>query len=369
MNFLLVLLVAVLVLFTIWCIASYCNIIKSDEVGIRCFFGKPEPVVRYSGLVFIPKFPGVDLVRIPRKIFKLSYEVSKEHAVYTKDGQLVFPEVSFFMEFPYDEADSLVQIIRSGVPLTEEGLREWAEDILIPALRKVFQKKLHTELIGDADIDSINNDVNTILDAPDSVLRACRVTGRDVSVELPGTGRAYVEVEVIRLTDELQEAMQSKVKQSYLADAARETARRNAEEVGGQVLGIVARKHGLTVEALEKDLKKDPKKAGIPVADGGYKESFAFAEDQTKRDRAANSGDFTDIRIGNSDGSSMSGELPAFAAAALLLNRGGGKGGGGGDKKGNRDGGDAILKEDPTTLSPERLAEYKQAVINRKRHG
>ena len=303
-------------------------------MALRRFFGELEPTVRYSGLLFSP----LDLVRIPRKMFKLSYEVSEEHGVYTKDGQLVFPEVSFFMELPYDEPESLIQVIRSGVPLGEEELRDWAEDILIPALRKVFQKKLHTELIGDVDVNSINDEINKILDDPKGVLRACRVTGEDPNVTEPGTGRAFAEIEVIRLTKELQDAKAAKVAQGYLADAARETARRNAEEVGGQVLGIVARMSGLTVEKLEKDLRDHPEKRGKSTKDGGYAETFTYAQDQTKRDRAGVAGDLTDIRIGATDGTPISGELPAFAAAALLM-RGGGRnkfGGKGGGDRGNR---------------------------------
>ncbi len=78
------------------------------------------------------------------------------------------------------------------------------------------------------------------------------------------------------------------------------------EETAGRVLESVARTSGMTVDELKADLKDHPEKRGLSSKDGGYKEAFAYAEDQIKRDRAAAGGDLTDIRVGNTDGTSFS---------------------------------------------------------------
>jgi hypothetical protein len=118
--------------------------------------------------------------------------------------------------------------------------------------------------------------------------------------------------------------MGSRVAAKFKANAARETARMNAEEISRQILGIVAGQHGMTIGKLEKDLKDHPEKRGQSVNDPdptkcGYKETFAFAEDMVKRDRAADKGELRDIRVGASDGTALSGQLgPGIAFLGAL---------------------------------------------------
>ena len=330
----LAILVVVLVLVLVWLVASL-GYVRSDEIGLLRYWGSIEKHVYRSGIIIVPLFPGIELVRIPKKLFRLSYEDGDEQ-LYTCDRQVAHPKVTFYVEFPFndDQVDALIRMIEKDVPLTEETLRDWAEDILMPAMLRAISLYDHNELVGNVDLTDISMEVNSFLHRDGSILRECGVMGRDYQDTASGTGRAYAEVESVSLDEELQEAMKAPVVAKYQAAKAKQTAIMNAEQIGGQILGIVARKHGLTVQALEKDLRSNPKKAGQPTSEGGYKESFAYAEDQTKRDRAADSGELTDIRVGNTDGSAMNGELPAFAAAALLL-RGGGRGGPGG--KGGRD--------------------------------
>jgi len=358
----------------VWFVASW-KIIGPAQVGIILFCGKPEECVYPSGFVFVPWCPfrwsGLPLwylIRIPTKLFKLSYEGTEEYEIYTSDRQLVMPEVSFYVEFPYNEADSLIQMIKSGVPITEEKLAVWAEDILLPALRRILQKKSHTELIGAVDFVGINKEVNELLDAKDSPLRACKVTGRNPNETDPGTGRAFVEIETFGFTEGLQQAMQAPVEQGYLAAAAKETAKRNAEEVGGQVLGIVARAHGLTVEGLEADLKAGPENRKK------YEKTFEWAQLQTMRDRGTGDGlTYTDAHIDINSGGKpitdpefkglalIAGALGAAAQLGNSVRDGGKKDNRRGDKSNrekNRDG----KKRGKKWTSPQELAELRKTM-------
>jgi len=127
------------------------------------------------------------------------------------------------------------------------------------------------------------------------------------------------------------------------AAAAVETAKMNAEQVGGTILGIVARQHGMKLEDLENDLRANPDKRGMSVANGGYKETFAFAQQQVQRDRAAEKGELNDMRIGSTDGSPLPQGLQFLSVGgggsggAGMFFGGGGKGKRGGDQRGGKE--------------------------------
>lgn len=114
-------------------------------------------------------------------------------------------------------------------------------------------------------------------------------------------------------------------------------SRMQSEETAGRILRMVAIAMGMTVEELQKDLKDNPQKRGMWAKDGGYKDAFAYAEDQVKRDRAAAEGDLRDIRIANADGTSFQDQaigllIGGVAAAASQF----GKSGGGKSKSGGK---------------------------------
>jgi len=355
----------------LWLLASV-RYVKSDEVGLVRYFGKVERKIHSNGHLFIvPWFWGIDLVRITKDPIKLPYETNDEE-IYSSDGQLMFPNLTFYFRFPFKDVDSLAMMVEAGVPLTEEELKPWAKDRLMPAQHQVFRRHNHKELISGMELSTLAAEINQVLHKDGSLLRECGILGKNYLDITPGTGQAFVEVEQVNVSPELRRAMAAPIEAGYMADAAKQTARMNSEQIGSQLLGTVARKHGLTIEMLETDLQAHPEKAGKPVAEGGYRESFVYAEDQVKRDRAGAAGELSDIRIGNSDGTSMSGELPAFAAVMALMSRfgGGGKGGGnqgnrGGEGRGgsgNRKGGRQI----PARMNSEQSDKYLQRILDDK---
>ena len=214
----------------------------------------------------------------------------------------------------FEKTHPLIKILRAGISATKAKLEDWSEEAMVSSVRAAAAQITWKE--ANEDPMAFQNKVEENYLKKDGVL--IRAGFRPSGIKLA--------IKLVDLPQEVDDALSNQ-------EAASHMARSNAIQIGEQILGVVAMKHGMTAEALKKDLKRNPKKAGLPVAEGGYRESFSYAEDQTKRDRAGRDGELRDIRIGNSDGSSMNGELPAFAAAALLL-RGGGDSGGG--KKDNR---------------------------------
>ena len=339
--------------------------IAGNLVAFRLFVGDPEPrgnsepKIYTSGPAFVPYVPFVkfdghpvwEMVYFLTDMIPLTYESGDEEFV-SKDFQVVKIQGTFFVRPPYKDPKFLLLSYRSNVPISSnssaissktspegkelrQSLLKWLEDVLQSIMFNVFSERNYEDMIGMKNFTEISEAINKLTHEEGGVLHKSGLLGEDTSETEPGTGEVYLKIEKITFSKNLTDALEAPALQKKLAQAAKQSAIKNAEEIGGQVLGVVARLHGMTVEDLEKDLKVNPKKAGQPVAEGGYKESFAFAQDQTKRDRAGNAGELTDIRIGNSDGSSMSGELPAFAAAALLLRGGAGRGGG---KQGKRGG-------------------------------
>lgn len=115
-------------------------------------------------------------------------------------------------------------------------------------------------------------------------------------------------------------------------------ARADTEATAGRILKMVARLAGVDIDdpdKLERFMQKienDPTLRSKPAADGGYKEMFAYAEDQVMRDRAGDAGELKDIRIGGTHGSEIHGNLPAWVALGATRDSGGGNS----DRRDNR---------------------------------
>jgi hypothetical protein len=127
-------------------------------------------------------------------------------------------------------------------------------------------------------------------------------------------------VEDVGYDPEYQVALKAKSQAALQAEAS-------VEETAGRIIRSVAEMSGMTVKVLKARLKANPKLRGMPASEGGFKEAFSYAEDQTKRDRAADAGDLSDIRVGNADGSSMVDQsvgmiIGGLAAAARRYGKG-----------------------------------------------
>ena len=319
-----------LLLSIVWFIKSL-KVIGPDEVALMVVFGKIIRKIFRSGLMFLPYFPGVRLIRITTKQLPLRYEGKLEHRVWSGDRQGLLVDVTGAVRFPFNELDSLILMVQSGVPLDQAGLQEWAEDETISGLKDIAAGFTLEESLSKSNITAINAAAMAFFLRPDGLFAKSGICGNNPTNFEPGTGEVILRIEQINPTEKIQKAMELTVSAKYEANAARETARMNAEEVGTQIITTVALLSGVDIDdpaklkAFKEKINTDPTLRSKPASDGGYKEVFDAAIDQLKRDRSG----AQDIRVGNADGTAMNGELPAFAAAALLLNRGGGRGGDG----------------------------------------
>jgi hypothetical protein len=138
----------------------------------------------------------------------------------------------------------------------------------------------------------------------------------------------------------------------------------DVQATAGRVMRTVAAYAGLSVEELSRILKDDQKLRGMPASKGGYKEAFAFAEDMVKRDRAADKGGLSEIRVGASDGSAMPNLQMIGGNGGIMFGGNKGKRDRG---RGDRSGDDALLNtRDITSLSPEDYQRRNELLRQRK---
>jgi len=244
----------------------------------------------YSGLRFLLRCPGVSMEKIPRTMIPLEYEMHERmqdsSKVWSSDKQLLFVDATLFIRFPYNNGRALVKLLQSGVPLADEKLTEWAEDAIVPALRQVLSKMKYEDAISAVNLEFINDEVNKILRKADGLFDRVGLFGDDPHDATPGSGEAFLEVEQVLVSEELRKKLERLETANIDAKAAKYVADMNAETIGGQILGTVARLHNMSVRELKKDLKTHPEKRGKLVKDGGYVDSFKWAQAQTTRDRA-----------------------------------------------------------------------------------
>ncbi len=335
-----------------WIIVSWSNIVSPDQVALRQWFGRLEKKIIKSGLCFVPWFPGIKLVRIPKKMFRLLYEKEDDKpghvmsgtmfGVRSSDRQKLFVEATFFLRFPYNHVEPLIKIIESGVPFGDEDeLREWIEDAIAPDVLYVFGQEKYEDVMGGTKNIELNKLVNDRLRGDpakpnDSLLERCGLFGANPNDQTtPGEGEAYLNIEDVHLSGELGKRLELVETARLEAEAERDAAivkavtaqsvaEKDAEETHGRVLKMVAKTCGLTVELLQQKLNDDRTLKATPEIYGGFKEAFDQAYDQVKRDRAGDRGELTDIRIGNTDGTPFQeGAIIGGLAAIFQQSRGG----------------------------------------------
>lgn len=342
----------------VWLI-SWLRIVPADQVALKDYFGWIPKTRFKSGLRILSRFWGINLILIPKRQMKFSIRGNEEHDMRSSDKQPMFVDLSGEIRFPYDDPEYLKRIVEAGVPLEAKALDKWIESEVLGGVRDIVALYDHVRLLSRGSIPTINDDVKEFFLGATGLFARSGICGSDPKDFTPGKGEVIIRIEKIRPTKELDAALQAPVTAKYRADAASQTARQQAKEIGIQVLVTVALSTGVDVDdlpalkAFMDKISADPSLRTKPASQGGYKEAFASAVDQLKRDRSG----AEELRIGNPDGSAMKGELPAFAAAALLLNRGGGS-----RKPGRGPQQDKTGKgsADPSKTEEEKQAEYER---------
>lgn len=242
------------------------QIVGPSQVGIRLFFGKPIARIYKSGLVFVPYIPWKisdikpwALARIPTQMFNLRYEGKEEHQIWSSDHQLLRVETAVYMRFPYNDADALVQMIRSNVPMREEKLQEWLEEEVIRVARQVMSKRGFKVTIEGSESAQVTDEANAEFQKPDGLLVRSGVYGSNVADTTPGKGEVYLKIEQVLLKEALQAQLEEVEAAKLNSTAATSRAQATAIEAGGPIDLLMdgwirgeAKKQKCTVEEAKK---------------------------------------------------------------------------------------------------------------------
>ncbi len=342
----------VFLLLIVWGIVSWWNIVNPDEVALRQYFGWLEKKILTSGLHFVPWFPGIKLVRVPKKMFRLLYEKDGNKpgsvmsgnmmGVRSKDRQKLFIELTVFVRFPYRFVNSLVRIIESGVPLEEGALRDWIEDAVAPDVLYTFGQRKYEDVMGGRANEALNTDINERLQKRGSLLRSCGLFGNGPEKNDPGTGEAFLKIEDVHLSGPLGESLERVVTAKLEAEASESEAKTKARLIGAPIEIM-----------FEQWIKGEAKRMGVtvPEATKALKDSGAYARKEKElnelRQREMAGGGSYDVEEKNINLNINSGgeplkdsDMAAFigtiggAVAAYGAAKGGGSSGGG--QSGNR---------------------------------
>lgn len=247
-------------------------------MGILSWFGSLERRILTPGLTFVPYFWRIRVIRIPKKQYKFFFRASEEDEMYSKDRQLLFPDIAGWLRLPYDDIDSLIRFIESGIETEEAALERRIKEEVVGVVKNVLAEYNHNELIGTSKLEEIFKKVRDALFGNNRLFCRSGICGKDWTDLTAGTGEVVIRVETIRLTNDLNQAMGEPVINRYKAKAATAVGQKASNEI----LGMVARQVGLTVKELAERLKADVSLAGKPSKDGGFKEAFEHSRSQTR---------------------------------------------------------------------------------------
>jgi len=220
-----------------------------------------------------------------------------------------------------EKTHPLIKIVRARVPNTKLALKDWAQEGVTAAVRSAAATMTWRE---------INDNPETLKAQVEE--NFTKADGALIQAGFRPSG-IKIGIQSIELPDTVKQALSGK-------EAAASVAEKDSEETAGRILRSVARTSGLSVEELQAKLKTDNKLRGKSSVEGGFREAFAYAEDQLKRDRAA--GGLTDIRVANADGTSFGeasvGSIVGMIAAGFAAADAGSGKGGRGKKRGGKPG-------------------------------
>lgn len=341
--------------------------LEPTEVGLRKYFGgwehriwvrivgrplrKKECVLTSdngfcglgTGLHWVPPIPGMDMVRYSKEMFNLVFKaimspsgtflaMGEAIEVRTDDNQKIFVDAAAYFRAAYDYAESLALMYEAKVPRTNKNgeLADYIKEGVTPEVLEVYGKEKYLDVIGGKKNTALSDKINKRLQEPkpsgeESLFKRLGLFGEDPEVNIPGDGEFSLKIQFGHLAPRLSNSVEDVGIAERAAEAAKSTAKRDAEETAGRVLKMVARKAGITVKELKDKLKADPKLRGKPASDGGYKEHFEFAEQTVLRDRAGALGELADIRIGGTHGEPL--EVPVVLGGGAMPFIGLGQGG------------------------------------------
>jgi regulator of protease activity HflC (stomatin/prohibitin superfamily) len=296
-----------LVLTGIWLLTSI-RIIGPAEMAVFVLFGEPVGF-RDSGPIFI-YFPFGELKRYPKKMYDLEYPAKE---VITKAGeyegvrygaQVLKVDTTVYLNFPREkgkeeEIHPLIKILRAGVPVEDNKLRDWTEEAVLSSLRTVFGKHTWREAIQN--IEKINKEVEEIFKQEDGIL--WKAGFRESGIKLA--------ISEIKLPPELVESLVEVDKQRLRSDAAEFTKERKAKEWVETVIEAMAKARGVDPKVIKNEINTNPEL---------QREFLEFSKTINLRLEEAERGALVHLAIeGGGEGNFLDKVLAAIVAATKIL--------------------------------------------------
>ena len=318
-------------------LAKSVKIIGPSQVGIYLIFGKQMFVCR-TGPWFVPWIPVTfsglhpfELVRRSKGIITFDYDGKEggpgEEQVWSSDHQQLFVQISGFVRIPYNEPDSLMQMVENNVPADSAKLAQWVKEEVVAGVRNFMSQYTMEHAIAKPNLVQINDAAKTFFLRPEGLFAKSGICGNNPTNFTPGTGEVVLRIDQILPTKKVRDAMGNPAVAKYDAEAAKSEAKQEAIKAG--VIDI----------KMDEWIKKQAKRTGKTVAEAT---TAAMADGSWDRQQRlykdfifAGNDDLEVMRyeIGAPDGTAIDGNLPGAAAFAAIL-RGGGKGGGQGNRGG-----------------------------------
>jgi hypothetical protein len=279
----------------VWFLSSIRRV-GPTEMAVKVMFSEP---VEYqtSGFVFVPRLPGCYLIRTSTKQYKVDIPAV---TAYSREGtyrgkrygsEPLTVNSTLYLFFPRDER--LIQVVRAGMPTTEEGLVSHLTNAVQEAVRIA---------IGQFVWKTATQNVAKIKDKADQ-----RFKGDECPLKKAGFQDEDFDlvIEEIKVPTRLQELMSQPDEERFKAQAAESVAERKTTEQTGMVLRSFAKFRGKTTEEIQQEIDDSSKL---------QREFLDYAKDLNIRIEEADRGALIHFV---SDNPSTGSFLDAFAAAHL----------------------------------------------------
>lgn len=297
----------------VWLICSI-KIVGPDEMAVKVIFGKPVEFCD-SGWVFDLRLPPGKrfkcfLQRYPKKMYDFDYRARE---VITRTGkyentyygsQVLKADSVAYLNFPREkrnkatgddiediETDTegiekthpLVKILRSQIPIDDEGLKNWTEEAVLGALRVAFGKITWRQAVDD--IKTVTNEAENVFKSADGALIRAGFSKKGIQLVIAE----------ITLPPKLQQAMPDVDRQRLEAEAAPYEAEQESIETGGAVIRTFCNLTGMTQDKVEKALQENADEFVKK-----YKDPWEKSWDIIHRRMGIDGGAYIDIRTANS---------------------------------------------------------------------
>jgi len=282
--------------FIVWLRYSM-KVVGPNETAVLILFGDPKRVCD-SGWVFNLQFPlpSCYLVKFPKKIYNLDYSA---RAVISKEGkypdteegkeyavQVLMVDSAGYINFPTkkeedDEVHPLITILKSGVPIEDEELKDWTEEAVIAALRATIGSMTWREAIEN--IEGVRDRAEAVFRDKDGAL--LRAGFKQENLKLA--------IEEIKLPRRLEEALPKVDIERLEAGAAKFEAEQIAMETVGAVIHMMAESRGLSPEEIQEKINKSTRM---------QKEFRELSKDLIIREMGIKGGAYVDIRVQGAEG-------------------------------------------------------------------